>query len=308
VKNKPNSETMRSSRKYVIVICLSFLALSLSATRALAQIPSISWLYMDELARTLYIHGSNFGTQTGGVHVNNFSRPALSWSDTLATCSMPDSGDGYAGGVILANRFGSSKERVLSSIKVKVRYTHGEFSGSPFIQNDYQCTFHLCLRLDLLNSEDIHPDRWKTGATESRMSTAYESMSGHSQVDAQRNNVPTNSQGGGQALWEHPDSLHSAWFSVHAYQSRRKQIYLDALSLEGAQYVTISEVGPPNATTSNWRINESISMQLDSADHAISLDTSVVNYGMFYHTDIAIRDDGSEFRAIANTGKRPGTP
>ncbi|MEI8134285.1 MAG: hypothetical protein WCH46_04285 [bacterium] len=95
--------------KYVFFI----LATLLCANSSFAQPPTISYMMCDEAKSQLQIHGS-FGSDSGSVSIEDTTLGIVAWSDSLIICSLPDSGRGAGGHVVVENGSGKSDVRVLS--------------------------------------------------------------------------------------------------------------------------------------------------------------------------------------------------
>jgi len=104
---------MVMKRRIIVFLGLSIVAPLTQSVRA--QRPAIQALFVDEPKRALNIYGISFGTSTGVVTVNDQQRPVSTWRDTLITCSMPDSGAGYAGMVKIFAKGDSSIPHALSA-------------------------------------------------------------------------------------------------------------------------------------------------------------------------------------------------
>jgi hypothetical protein len=109
--------------KYVILFLLIF-----SASSLLAQQPSISYLMCDEAKSQLQIRGA-FGTDSGIVMIEDTTLGIVSWSDSLIICSLPDSGKGAGGGVIVQTVKGLSNEKALSIIGMTLDYYYWEWTN-----------------------------------------------------------------------------------------------------------------------------------------------------------------------------------
>ena len=89
----------------------------------LAQQPSISYLMCDEAKSQLQIHGS-FGTDSGSVSIEDTTLGIVSWSDSLIIASLPDSGKGAGGDVVVQTVNGVSNKRVFSIFSMMVDYLY----------------------------------------------------------------------------------------------------------------------------------------------------------------------------------------
>ncbi len=110
--------------KYVGVI-LGFI---FCASPLFAQAPSISYMMADEAKSQLQIHGS-FGNTPGTVTIEDTTLGIASWSDSLIICSLPDSGQGAGGGVVVQTAMGKSNKRMLSIFSMVIDRTESDYEG-----------------------------------------------------------------------------------------------------------------------------------------------------------------------------------
>lgn len=76
------------------------LLFALVAGTAFAQAPVIDSMLIDESKGILSVYG-DFGTAQGKVWCDSVELPVLSWSASLVTATIPDTGKGSAGGVVV---------------------------------------------------------------------------------------------------------------------------------------------------------------------------------------------------------------
>ncbi len=94
-------------RQIFIILFLLF------AGASYAQPPHIDSMYVDEMKGELDIYGS-FGSAQGKVWVDSVEPKIISWSDTFIISSIPTSGRGAAGPVIVGGRGYHSESRMLT--------------------------------------------------------------------------------------------------------------------------------------------------------------------------------------------------
>jgi hypothetical protein len=75
----------------------------------------------DEAKSQLQIRGS-FGLDSGSVMIEDTTLGIVSWSDSLIICSLPDSGKGAGGRVLLQTIHGISNKRMLSIFSVNIHH------------------------------------------------------------------------------------------------------------------------------------------------------------------------------------------
>lgn len=125
-------------KKYLIIILL------LIAGASYAQ-PVIDSMLIDEMKSELHIYGA-FGSQQGKVSVDSIDMQVKSWSDSLITTSIPDSGKGAAGPVIVEALGKRSVPRLITMWKGSY-YHFVEEAHSRFVE--YSNSFGFIARLDL---------------------------------------------------------------------------------------------------------------------------------------------------------------
>jgi hypothetical protein len=67
-----------------------------------------------------------FGSTQGVVRVEGVPVSAISWKDSEIVCTIPDSGKGSAGAVVVSNELGTSDPHFLSLIRCYRGYSHNE--------------------------------------------------------------------------------------------------------------------------------------------------------------------------------------
>ena len=97
------------------------LLLALFAGTAFAQAPVIDSMLIDESKGILSVYG-DFGTAQGKVWCDSVELPVLTWSASLVTATIPDTGKGSAGPVEIEGSNGEVGMKILTSWK----FTFGE--------------------------------------------------------------------------------------------------------------------------------------------------------------------------------------
>jgi len=124
-----------------------FLILALIAGTAFAQAPVIDSMLIDESKGILSVYGS-FGTAQGKVWCDNLELPVLTWSDSLVTATILDTGKGSAGEVVVETLDGSSKGVIISKWNAKVEY-NAIHSMSQGAEEGTKAYFYLSWRYDI---------------------------------------------------------------------------------------------------------------------------------------------------------------
>lgn len=120
--------------------------LALVAGTAFAQAPVIDSMLIDESKGILSVYG-DFGAAQGKVSCDSVELPILTWSASLITATIPDTGKGSAGGVVVEASSYISKERKISKW---VYYTLSEVhSGSGHWLRDEYIKYTLGFRYDI---------------------------------------------------------------------------------------------------------------------------------------------------------------
>jgi hypothetical protein len=118
----------------------------LLASKASAQPPVIDSMLIDESKGILSVYGS-FGSAQGKVWCDSVELSVLSWSDSLVTATIPDTGKGSAGAVELSNSNGTSEKRMLTQWVSHIKFYSRHISGPRFDQTD--ADFYLNWRYDI---------------------------------------------------------------------------------------------------------------------------------------------------------------
>jgi hypothetical protein len=121
------------------------LLFALFAGTVFAQAPVIDSMLIDESKGILSVYG-DFGAAKGKVWCDSVELPVLSWSDTLVTATIPDTGKGSAGGVVVEDIGGVSSTRLISQWKGSISETHFLHASRDALT---QKSFGFTLRLDL---------------------------------------------------------------------------------------------------------------------------------------------------------------
>jgi hypothetical protein len=105
--------------------------------------PSITFLEVDETASTLYVNGI-FGSDQGQVTVDGVPAGISMWSDAMISCTIPKSGAGSAGDVIVSVRGHNSNAVQLTAWTGTVSFNQPSVGslGTSYI-------FHLHFRTDV---------------------------------------------------------------------------------------------------------------------------------------------------------------
>src|SRR5579871_6669163 len=93
-------------------MCLITLCCVISAS-AYAQAPVIDHLWIDDPTGTLTIVGS-FGRDSGSILIDSVQPRVKHWSADTIICTIPDSGRGSCGPVLVLNSHGKSEGRLLT--------------------------------------------------------------------------------------------------------------------------------------------------------------------------------------------------
>ncbi|MFI5264070.1 MAG: hypothetical protein ACHQM6_06110, partial [Candidatus Kapaibacterium sp.] len=94
-------------KKYLIILFLLFSCISF------AQPPRIDSMFVDESKSELQICG-DFGSPKGAIWVDSVLLQLQSWTDSFIVATIPTSGRGSAGPVVVAGRSYRSEERMLT--------------------------------------------------------------------------------------------------------------------------------------------------------------------------------------------------
>jgi hypothetical protein len=127
-------------KKYLILF-----SLILFVNTSYAQAPRIDSMLVDEMKGELHIFGS-FGSVQGKVTVDSVDMHVLSWADTLITTSIPDTGRGSAGGVMVEEKGIFSEMRMISLFKATDYTFYSERHSRPY---EHSSKFYLQFRMDL---------------------------------------------------------------------------------------------------------------------------------------------------------------
>lgn len=231
--------------KYIVVF---FLLVSVRTSSA--QAPAINYFFVDEPSRTLFIHGSKFGLDSGSVTVDSVRMPITRWSDTLVACSMPDSGRGFAGEVKVALTNGTATLSLLSGLNFVVHYMY-------YIQPpDYRMTeayWYVKLRVDLLHLSRL------TGTT----LCASRSTTSNFNIQSSEQTRFITGSGGGSVPWKMPDSSGTGFQILLTLQADMHfglaRVESDHLEVGYAQHV-------PSILDSSWVTYQNISLQFSMPD------------------------------------------
>jgi hypothetical protein len=125
----------------------AFLFILFFAIPASAQPPVIDSMLIDESKGILSIYGQ-FGAVSGRVFCDSLQLPVITWSDSLITSLIPDSGKGSAGMVAVEAGGILSEQREITLWKVTVLY-HAMHIYSNSLYEETAAHFFLQWRLDL---------------------------------------------------------------------------------------------------------------------------------------------------------------
>jgi hypothetical protein len=124
------------------------LAIILCACPLLAQQPTIFYLMCDEAKSQLQIRGS-FGVDSGSVTIEDTTLGIISWSDSLIICSLPDSGKGVGGHVVVKTVKGVSNARALSIIYLEIVYELQQQESNGYWVTIGGLEWHFNFRADI---------------------------------------------------------------------------------------------------------------------------------------------------------------
>jgi hypothetical protein len=96
-------------KKYVLIFIFLFAGVNF------AQVPEIDSMLIDEMKSELNIYGS-FGSVKGKVTIDSVEMPIVAWSDSLLILSIPDTGKGNSGPVIVFNKGFQSPPRIITML------------------------------------------------------------------------------------------------------------------------------------------------------------------------------------------------
>jgi hypothetical protein len=102
----------------------------------------------DEAKSQLQIHGS-FGIDSGTVSIEDTTLAIISWSDSLILASLPDSGKGAGGNVIVQTLKGVSNKRVLSIIFMHIDYSKFVLESGNYWKMISDNSWHCNWRTDI---------------------------------------------------------------------------------------------------------------------------------------------------------------
>lgn len=269
-------------------VCFLLLLLSLP-TSAWAQSAAITSLSVDEPSRTLFIRGSNFGTSPGKIFVDSIAMPVTLWMDTLVTCTLPDSGRGYAGEVTVAPLSSSPTMKLLSDLAVKIQYVYSYAHGGPPIFQSWSAVWHLRFRLQLPNPSGI--------TLPLRGSSAGYNYSGSAYYDDHDNFHPYQSQGSGATRIGGHDSLGRLSFTADCMVGYDSSLQVSGLGIQGATFtVTYENTVSKSETRSLYISIGDARITLDSSYHVKSVNLVIQQQaqGIAGITE-SIADDSSTF-------------
>lgn len=126
------------------VILAAFLLIT---TALRAQPPVIDSMLIDESKGVLSVYG-DFGNAQGKVWCDSVELPVVSWSAALITATIPDTGKGSAGGVVVGARGDQNVERFITSWDANIRHakihTYSDAKSDGNIDD-----YHLFWRYDI---------------------------------------------------------------------------------------------------------------------------------------------------------------
>jgi hypothetical protein len=152
------------------------LLLFLFAVSAFAQQPVIDSMLIDESKGILSVYG-DFGTAQGKVWCDSVELPVLSWSASLITATIPDTGKGSAGGVVVEGIGGGSEARYITLWTSHVEFESGHISG-PRVDHT-KAGYFLYWRYDIhsilksLNKDRVLSFALISVSRDSQLSTYY---------------------------------------------------------------------------------------------------------------------------------------
>jgi hypothetical protein len=202
-------------------------ALSCGMSIAAAQTPVIDSMRVDEWKGQLSIFGK-FGTTQGSVQCDSVVLPILAWSDSLVVVTIPDTGKGSSGGVLVHTTTGMSNQRMITKLHV-VKFS-GTVNATPNVtQEDFY--------MSLVSRTDMHSKTLNTSETieiipskESFLSYGYSYESEH---DPNYNYYTVFYVAGGKRQLLGPDSMNHVGFRCTGYVNTREKsvnFYIDSVT------------------------------------------------------------------------------
>lgn len=125
--------------RYIIIF------MTVITIKAFSQAPVIDSLLIDESNSLLRVFGK-FGSASGEVRCDNVVLSMLAWSDTLIMVSIPDTGKGSIGPVIVEAGGLTSTPQLISFWEGTISNKHFENHSRPVLDGE---ALHLEMRLDL---------------------------------------------------------------------------------------------------------------------------------------------------------------
>ena len=122
------------------------LLLALFAGTTFAQAPVIDSMLIDESKGILSVYG-DFGSAQGKVWCDSVELPVLSWSATLVTATIPDTGKGSVGGVIVESGGLFSNMRIITFWHGKIEH-YWRHTYSDGLDDGHQENWDLFWRYD----------------------------------------------------------------------------------------------------------------------------------------------------------------
>jgi hypothetical protein len=122
-----------------------FIAILLLATVGRSQSLRIDSMFVDEMKGQLQVYGE-FGSSQGKVTVDSVDMQIKTWTDSLITTTIPDSGKGSAGPVQVSVNNLISKKTMITTWSGRWSYIH---NWEASLSEDYGYTFIFSFRADI---------------------------------------------------------------------------------------------------------------------------------------------------------------
>jgi hypothetical protein len=141
--------------KYAILI-----SLLLCASSVFAQKPVIDSMTVNEDSSWLVIHGS-FGLSQGSITIDSVSLPIAFWSDSLVEATIPDTGAGSYGAVVVMGNGLVSDTEILSCLAGIYSDTNGTFDieAEGYVGSDFHFIFRLDFKSFLNSNFSLQPNK-----------------------------------------------------------------------------------------------------------------------------------------------------
>lgn len=138
--------------RIAVLLLLAFLAIP-----AFGQPTVIDSMLIDEGKGVLSVYGS-FGPVQGKVWCDSVELPVLTWSDTLVTATIPDTGRGSAGGVVVEVIGGNTDMKILTCWKFTFREStvvHHPSGGETTYRSSSSFSFRSSIECKILTRSPL---------------------------------------------------------------------------------------------------------------------------------------------------------